>query len=263
MERLSRRDYNRQLWSRAAAGMSWKAHLISVAAALVAGAIRYLISGRPFESALLLNVGIPVATFIVIELAIFCFRRFFAAPHELYEQQLQKNIERDAEIDALRGQVLKLPTPRLMLTYTVESVKGFEDEVSNPKILLHNEGDTAAVEVHLDALQLTQLIKVTFASLQRIGAQETATVAPRVEIRTDSGGWELNHNEKHFGLAIQRAHAELVHRNVKTEHGSRRWPMTLRYYDAGGASYTQNYDLMLHVPTMKAWTVFVPPPAKP
>ena len=164
MERLSRRDYNRQLWTRAAAGIGWKPHLISVAAALVAGAIRYLISGRPFESALLLNIGIPVATLIVIELAIFCFRRFFAAPHELYEQQLQKNIERDAEIVALRGEVLKLPTPRLVLTYTVESVKGFEDEVSNPQILLHNEGDTAAVEVHLDALPLTQLIKVTSVS---------------------------------------------------------------------------------------------------
>ena len=263
MERLSRRDYNAQLWRQAAGGMRWQALLISVAAALVAGAIRYLISGRPFESALLLNIGIPVATFIVIELAIFGFRRFFAAPHELYEQQLQKNIDRDAEIDALRGQVLKLPTPRLALTYTVESLKGFEDEVSNPQILLHNEGDTAAVEVHMDALQLTQLIKVTFTPLQRIAAQETAVLAPRVEIRTESGGWELNHNDKHFGLAIQRAHAELTHRNIKTEHGSRRWPMTLRYYDAGGASYTQNYDLMLDVPTMKAWTVFVPPPAKP
>ena len=263
MEPLSRRDYNRQLWLQAAAGLRWTAHVTSVAVALATGAIRYFISGRGFVSEMHLNVGIPGATFIFIELAIFCFRRVFAAPHELYEQQLQKNSDQEAEIVALRRQVLKLPTPRLVLTYTVESLKGFEDEVSNPQILMHNEGDTAAVEVHIDGLQLTPLIKVIFTPLQRIGAQETAVVAPRVEIRTDSGGWELNHNEKHFGLAIQRAHAELTHRNVKTEHGSRRWPLALRYYDAGGASYTQNYDLMLHVPTMKAWTVFVPPPAKP
>ncbi len=263
MEPLSRRDYNRQLWVQAAAGLRWTAHLTSVAVALATGAIRYVISGRSFESEWPLNIALPIATFGVIELAIFCFRRMFAAPHELYEQQLEKNSDREAEIVALRRQLLKLPTPRLVLTYAVESLKGFEDEVSNPQILLHNEGDTAAVEVHIDGLQLTPVIKVIFTPLQRIGAQETAVVALRVEIRTDSGGWELNHNDKHFGLAIQRAHVELTHRNVKTEHGSRRWPMALRYYDAAGASYMQNYDLMLDVPTMKAWTVFVPPPAKP
>jgi hypothetical protein len=144
------------------------------------------------------------------------------------------------------------------LTYTVESLKGLEDEVSNPPILLHNDGDAAAVEAQIEPVQLTPLIKVTFAPVQRIGVRDSATVLPRVEIRTETGGWELEHNDRHFGLAIQRAHVELAHRNVKTLHGSRRWPIVIRYFDPSGASYTQSYDLMLHIPTMKAWTVFTP-----
>ena len=150
-----------------------------------------------------------------------------------------------------------------MLTYAVESLKGFEDEVSNPQVLLFNEGDTAAVEAQIDALQLSPLIKVTFTTVQRIGAQDTAAILPRVEIRTENGGWELDHNEKHFGLAIQRAHVELAHRSVKTQHGSRHWTMTVKSYDADGTSYSQDYNLVLHVPTMKAWTTFVPPAVAP
>jgi hypothetical protein len=181
-----------------------------------------------------------------------------AAPHELYVEQLQQHIDRDLEIAALREQVQKLPTPRLVLTYAVESLKGFEDEVANPPIRLHNEGSAAAIDAQVDALQLSPLITVKFATVQRISAQDTAVIAPHVEIRTESGGWELDHNQTHFGLAIQRAHFELAHRNVKTERGSRRWTMTVRHYDAAGAAYTQNYELMLHVATMKAWTAFVP-----
>jgi hypothetical protein len=202
MEPLPRRAYNRQLWRQAMAGMGWKKHVLSAAVALAAGAMRYVASGRPFESEWPLNIGVPLATFTIIELAMLCFRRFFAAPHELYERQIRKNIEKDAEIAALRGQAKTLPKPRLLLTYTVESLKGFEEEVSNPPILLHNEGDTAAVEAQIDALQLSPLITVTFTTVQRIAAHDTAAMALRVEIRTDAGGWELDHNEKHFGLAL-------------------------------------------------------------
>jgi hypothetical protein len=143
-----------------------------------------------------------------------------------------------------------------VLTYAVESLKGLEDEVSNPPIHLHNDGNAAAVEAQIDALQLSPLITVTFTPVQRIGGHETATLAPRVEIRKENGGWELDHNDKHFGLAIQRAHVELAHRNVKTQHGERRWPLVVRYHDASGASYSQSYDLALNVATMKAWTAF-------
>ncbi|RPI52786.1 MAG: hypothetical protein EHM55_15645 [Acidobacteria bacterium] len=258
MEALPRRAYNRRLWRQAAAGMGWKAHLFSAAVALAAGAIRPLTSGT-LESEWPLNIGLALAAGTFIELALLGFRRFVAAPHEFYEKQTQQNVERDAEVEALRKQVRKLPRPRLVLTYAVESLKGFEDEVSNPPILLHNEGDAAAVEAHVEALQLSPLVKVTFSTVQRIGAQDTAVIVPRVEIRTEGGGWELDHNEKHFGLAIQRAHVELAHRNVKTQHGSRHWTMTVRYHDAGGASYTQDHDLTLHVPTMTAGTAFMPP----
>ena len=232
METLPRRAYNRQLWRQAAAGMGWKTHLFAAAASIAAAAIRPLTSGRALESAFQsewpLSAGIGLATGIVIELALFFFRRFVAAPHEFYEQQLQQHVGRDSEIEALREQLRRLPRPRLVLTYAVESLKGFEDEVSNPQVLLFNEGDTAAVEAQIDALQLSPLIKVTFTTVQRIGAQDTAAILPRVEIRTENGGWELDHNEKHFGLAIQRAHVELAHRSVKTQHGSRHWTMTVR-----------------------------------
>jgi len=259
MEPLPRRAYNRQLWHQAAASIGWRVHLFSAAVALVPPAIRHFSSGRTFETDWPLLVGLAIATFIVMELAVLCFRRVAAAPHELYLEQLQENSERDSAIAALREQLQRVPKPRLVLTYSVESLKGFEDEVSNPPILLHNEGDTAAIDAQIDALQLSPLITVTFTTVQRIGAQDTATISPRVQIRTESGGWELDHNERHFGLAIQRAHVELAHRNVKTQHGSRRWTMTVRYHDADGKPYTQNYDLILNVPTMKASTTFVPP----
>ena len=258
MEALPRRAYNRQLWRQAAAGMGWKVHLMSVAVAAVPAAIRQLTSGRTLESDWPVVAGLALATFILTELVLFCFRRVSAAPHEVYLHDLEKTAARDSEIAALRQQLQKLPTPSLVLTYTVESLKGFEDEVSNPPVLLHNEGNAAAVEAHIDPLQLTPLITVTFTTMQRIAAQETVAVPFRVEIRTESGGWELEINDKHFGLAIQRANVELAHRNVKTQHGSRRWPIVVRYYDASGAPYTQNYELTLNVATMKAWTVFIP-----
>lgn len=257
MEALLRRDYNRQLWRRAAAGMGWKLHLIAATASL-APAIRYFTGGRNFESDWPVLAALALGTFLVTELILFFYRRVSAAPHELYLQELQKNAGRDSEIAALREQVGKLPTPRLVLTYSVESLKGFEDEVANPPVVLHNEGHAGAVEAKIDPLQLTPLITVTFTTLQRIAAQEKATVPLRVEIRTESGGWELDINDKHFGLAIQRANVELAHRNVKTQHGSRRWPMTVRYYDANGTAYTQSYELTLNVAAMKAWTVFMP-----
>jgi hypothetical protein len=196
--------------------------------------------------------------FIVVELVWLSSRRIFSAPHELYLAQLASSEQRESQLGRLEQQVKKQPRPRLSLTYTVESLKGFEDEVSNPPILLHNDGDAAAVEAQIEPVQLSPLIKVTFAPVQRIGVRDSATVLPRVEIRTETGGWELEHNDRHFGLAIQRAHVELAHRNVKTQHGSRRWPIVIRYFDPGGASYTQSYDLMLNIPTMKAWTVFTP-----
>ena len=108
-------------------------------------------------------------------------------------------------------------------------------------------------------MQLSPLITVTFTTVQRLAAHESVALAPRVQIRTETGGWELEHNEKHFGLAIQRANAELAHRNVKTQRGARHWPMIVRCYDASGASHTQSYELILDVPTMRAWTAFVPP----
>ena len=259
MEALPRRDYNRQLWRQAAAGMGWKVHLLSAAIAILPAAIRHFTSGRRPESDWPVLAGLILGTLILTELILFCYRRVSAAPHEIYLQELQKTAGRDSEIAALREQVGRLPTPRLMLTYTVESLKGFEDEVSNPPVLLHNEGNAAAVEAKIDPLQLTPLITVTFAATQRVAAQETVAVPLRVEIRTESGGWELDINDKHFGLAIQRANVELAHRNVKTQHGSRRWPMTVRYFDAGGAAYVQNYELTLNVATMKALSVFIPP----
>jgi hypothetical protein len=258
VEPLPRRAYNRRLWRRAATGIGWKAHVLSVLVSLLPAAIRVVRSGRPPESEWPLLAGVALATLVVVEVAIFCYRRLSAAPHELYLEELQRNSERDSEVAALRAQVQKQPTPRVVLTYTVESLKGLEDEVSNPPILLHNEGNTAALEAQVEAVQLSPLITVTFATAQRIATHETATIMPRVEIRTESGGWELDHNDKHFGLAIQRAHVELAHRNVKTQHGSRRWPMTVRFLDADGLAYSQHYELVLHVPTMKAWTAFVP-----
>ncbi len=254
---VTRREYNRLLWRQAAAGMGLWAHLGFVAVALGLAAFLYLRAPSAFQTDLVRNIAIPVGAALVLEVLWLFLRRFLSAPYELYTKQSASGT-RDSEIEALKQQVNKLPRPRLLLTYTVESLKGLEDEVSNPPILLHNDGQAAAVEASIDPLQLTPLIKVTFASAQHLASQDTAVVAPRVEIRTESGGWELEHNEKHFGLAIQRAHAELVHRNVKTQHGSRRWTMTVRYYDSGGTPYTQDYELMLHVPTMKAWTVFVP-----
>jgi hypothetical protein len=259
MEALPRRDYNRRLWRQATDGLRWKAHLVSAGAAVAAGAIQHLISGAAFEAHWSLVIGVAAAAASVMELAQLLFRRFVAAPYELYQQQLQQSAGHEAEMAMLRGQARKLPRPQVTLTYAVESLNGFEDEVSNPPIVLHNDGDTAALEAQIDALQLSPLIKVTFATVQRISAQETTAVAPRVEIRTESGGWELGHNDKHFGLAIQRAHVELTHRGVKTSHGSRQWPMIVRYHDPGGASYSQSAMLTLHVPSMKAWTVFVPP----
>jgi hypothetical protein len=259
MEALPRRAYNRQLWREAAAGMDWKVHLSSAAVCLIAVAIRYLSNGRTFQSEWLLNVGLAAAIFISMELAFFGFRRFIAAPHELYVKRLEQGATRDSEIQALRDQVNRLPVPRLALTYNVESLKGFEEEVSNPPIVLHNDGDTAALEARIEPLQLSPLITVTFTTVQRLAVQERVAIAPNVQIRTETGGWELNHNEKHFGLAIQRANAELAHRSVKTQRGSRHWPMIVRCYDASGASYTQNYELILDVPTMRAYTAFVPP----
>jgi hypothetical protein len=239
--------------------MNWRNHLLSVAIALVPAAIRHFTSGRPVELEWPLLAALTLGTFIVVELGIFCFRRVAAAPHELYTEELAKNRDREAELSRLKLEVSKaVPKPRLLLTYTVDSLKGFEDEVSNPPIQLHNDGHAAAVEAQIEPLQLSPLITVTFGPVQRISGQETAIIAPRIEIRKENGGWELDHNDRHFGLAIQRAHVELAHRNVKTQHGSRRWPMAVRYFDADGASYAQNYDLMLNVATMKAWTVFRP-----
>ena len=260
MEPLPRRVYNRLLWHRAAAGTGWRIHLLSAVVALLPVGARHFTSGRTFESEWPLRAGLAVAAFLVMELAVLCFRRVAAAPHELYVEQLQKDNDRDSAIAALREQVHQaVPKPRLVLTYSVESLKGLEDEVSNPPILLHNDGDTAAVEAQIEALQLSPLITVTFTTVQRIAARESATVSPRVQIRTESGGWELDHNERHFGLAIQRAHVELAHRNVRTQHGSRHWTMAVRYHDADGKAYAQNYDLILDVPTMKASTALVPP----
>jgi len=238
--------------------MGWKAHVLSVVVSLVPAGIQHLRSGRALESEWPVLAGATVATLLFMEAAIFLYRRVASAPHEMYLQELESHSGRDSEIEALREQVRKQPTPRVVLTYTVESLKGFEDEVANPPVLLHNEGDTAALEAHVESLQLSPLITVTFATAQRIATHETATIVPRVEIRTETGGWELEINDKHFGLAIQRAHVELAHRNVKTQHGSRRWPMIVRFLDAGGVTYSQNYELILHVPTMKAWTAFVP-----
>lgn len=255
---VTRREYNRLLWRQAVAGMGLWAHLGFVGVALVAAGLLYLRAPSAFQADLVRNVAISLGVAVVLEVVWLFLRRFLSAPYELYTKQFAGGGTRDSEIEALKQQVNKLPRPRLLLTYTVESLKGLEDEVSNPPILLHNDGQATAVEASIDPLQLTPLIKVTFASVQHLAGQDTALVAPRVEIRTESGGWELEHNEKHFGLAIQRAHAELVHRNVKTQQGSRRWTMTVRYYDSGGAPYTQDYELMLHIPTMKAWTVFVP-----
>jgi hypothetical protein len=257
MEALPRRAYNRLLWRRAAAGMNWKVHLLALAAALIPPAIRQLISGRPVEVDWPVLAALALAALIVVEVVIFFFRRVAAAPHELYTEQLAKERAREAELADLKAQVsTAVPRPQLLLTYTVESLKGFEDEVSNPPIQLHNDGNAAAVEAQIDPLQLSPLITVTFTPVQRISSHETAVIAPRIEIRKENGGWELDHNDKHFGLAIQRAHVELAHRNVKTQHGSRRWPMVVRYHDGAGASYSQTYDLTLNVATMKAWTVF-------
>ena len=258
MESLPRRAYNRQLSRQAAAGMDWKVHISAAAISIIPAAIRYLSTGRMFETEWLLNVGVAAAIFICMELAVFGFRRFIVAPHEFYLKQVQENAELGSEIVALRDQVKRLPVPRLVLTYNVESLKGFEEEVSNPQILLHNDGDTAALEGRIDPLPLSPLITVTFTTVHRIAAQETVAIAPRVQIRTEAGGWELEHNERHFGLAIQRANAELAHRNVKTQRGSRHWPMFVRWYDARGESYTQIYELILDVPTMRAWAAFVP-----
>jgi hypothetical protein len=238
--------------------MGLGAHLTSLAAALLALGIGYLLRPDRFVDQLPIVAPVSLGIALVLELVWLCARRVFSAPHEVYMAQLAGSEERDSQLGELKQQVNRQPRPRLSLTYTVESLKGFEDEVANPPMLLHNDGDAAAVEAHIDPVQLTPLIKVTFTPVQRIGVRDSATVSPRVEIRTEGGGWELEHNDKHFGLAIQRAHVELAHRNVKTQHGSRRWPMTVRYYDPGGTAYTQNYDLMLHIPTMKAWTVFTP-----
>jgi hypothetical protein len=254
---LTRREYNRLLWRQAATGTGIWPHLGFVAAALVVAGLRYLRT-QTFQAELAANIGFPLAVVVALEMMWLLFRRFLFAPYELYTHHLAGGTERESEIEQLKQRVSTLPRPRLLMTYTVESLKGLEDEVSNPPILLHNDGQATAVEASIDPLQLTPLIKVTFAPVQQLVGQDKAAVAPRVEIRTESGGWELEHNEKHFGLAIQRAHAELVHRNVKTQHGSRKWPMTVRYYDSAGVPYTQDYELMLHVPTMKAWTVFVP-----
>jgi hypothetical protein len=259
MEALTKREYHRRLWRQAFTGMGWGAHLGFVAAALATAAFLYLRSPTAFQTDLVRNIGISFAAGFVPELVWLFLRRFLSAPYEFYLKQFAGGGTHDSEIEALKEQLNKLPRPRLLLTYTVESLKGLEEEVSNPPILLHNDGQVAAVEASIDPLQLTQLIKVTFAPVQRIAGQDTAVVTPRVEIRTEAGGYELEHNDKHFGLAIQRAHAELAHRNVKTQHGSRRWTMTVRYYDSAGASYAQDYALMLHVPTMKAWTVFSVP----
>jgi hypothetical protein len=257
---LTRREYNRLLWRQAASGMGLWAHVGFVAVALAVAGVRYLRT-QSFQAELAPNIGIPLAVVVALEVVWLFLRRFLFAPYEVHLQQQTSGGGRDSEIEELKQQLNKLPRPRLLLTYTVESLKGLEDEVSNPPILLHNDGNAAAVEASIDSLQLTPLIKVNFVPVQQIAGQDTAVIAPRVEIRTASGGWELEHNEKHFGLAIQRAHAELAHRNVKTQGGSRRWTMTVRYYDSGGTPYTQDYELLLHVPTMKAWTVFVPPAA--
>ena len=254
---VTRREYNRRLWKQGLSGMGWRTHLGFLFIGLVVGGVRYLRT-QSFQPERVLDIAIPLAVVVVLEVVWMFFRRFLFAPYELYVKQMSSGGGRESEIEKLKQQVNTLPRPRLLLTYTVESLKGLEDEVSNPPILLHNDGHAAAVEAAIDPLQLTPLIKVTFSSVQQISGQDTAVVAPRVEIRTESGGWELEHNEKHFGLAIQRAHAELAHRNVKTQGGSRRWTMTVRYYDSSGQPYAQDYELMLHVPTMKAWTVFVP-----
>jgi hypothetical protein len=255
MEALPRRAYNRLLWKTAAHGMGLGAHLTSAAAAVATAGARYLLRPDAFLANLPLNVGMSLALAVAVELGWLLLRRFFVSPHELYLAQLASSQQRDSQLGELKQQINRQPRPRLSLTYIVESLKGFEDEVANPPMLLHNDGDAAAVEAQIEPVQLTPLIKVTFAPVQRIGVRDSATMLPRVEIRTETGGWELEHNDRHLGLAIQRAHVELAHRNVKTQHGSRRWPIVVRYHDPSGASYTQNYDLMLHIPTMKAWTV--------
>lgn len=259
MEPLPRRAYNRQLSRQAAARMDWKVHVSAAGVAIIPVAIRYLRTGHAFPAEWLPSVGITAAIFIGMELTLFGFRRFITAPYELYLKQQQENAARDSEIAALRDRVNRRPVPRVALTYEVESLRGFEEEVSNPQMLLHNEGDTAALEARIDPLALSPLITVTFTTVQRIAIRETVAITPRVQIRTESGGWELEHNERHLGLAIQRANAELAHRNVKTQRGSRHWPMTVRWYEASGESYAQTYDLILDVPTMRAWTALVPP----
>jgi hypothetical protein len=232
------------------------AHLTSLGAALLTAGGWYLLRPERFVDELPIVVLLALGVALALELVWLCARRVFSAPHELYIVQLARSEERESQLGELKQQVNKQPRPRLSLTYTAESLKGFEDEVANPPVLLHNDGDAAAVEAQIEPVQLTPLIKVTFTTVQRIGVRDSATVLPHIEIRTEAGGWELEHNDRHFGLAIQRAHVELAHRNIKTQHGSRRWPMVVRYYDPGGTSYTQHYELMLHVPTMKAWTAF-------
>src|SRR6185503_12099688 len=151
---VTRREYNRLLWRQAAAGMGLWAHLGFVAVALGLAALLYLRAPSAFQADLVRNIGIPVGAALVLEILWLFLRRFLAAPYELYTKQFAGGGTRDSEIEALKQQVNKLPRPRLLLTYTVESLKGLEDEVSNPPILLHNDGQAAAVEASIDPLQL-------------------------------------------------------------------------------------------------------------
>jgi hypothetical protein len=63
--------------------MGWKAHVLSAVVSLVPAFIQHLRSGRALESEWPVLAGATIATLLVMEAAIFLYRRVASAPHEV------------------------------------------------------------------------------------------------------------------------------------------------------------------------------------
>ena len=81
MEALPKRDYHRQLWQFAVAGLGWKAHVFSLAVGLAAAAVRYISIRGDIQSQWPQLAGLAIAAGSVTDLALLFARRFLAAPY--------------------------------------------------------------------------------------------------------------------------------------------------------------------------------------
>lgn len=140
--------------------------------------------------------------------------------------------------------------PNVLLTYESRTLYGFgNDEIPNDPVQIHNAGDQAAVEIEVEALQLTPTLKVVFAPMPLLATGATSNLVYEVEETTDSGGYVVEKPE-HIGSAIQSALTHTIWSGNLT--GRVEWPLRLTYRDTYGHEYQVTYTLRLVQPKARA-----------